>query len=51
MAFFSGGELLPADLLAEKSGQPVHEVAVLLMQLELKRLIAKRTDGKFKARA
>lgn len=51
MAFFSGGELLSADLLAEKSGQPVHEVAVLLMQLELKRLIAKRTDGKFEARA
>lgn len=50
MACFAGGEMLSADRLAEKSGRPVHEVAVLLMQLELKRCVIKRTDGTFEAR-
>lgn len=47
---FAGGEVLSIDHLAEKCGRPVHEVAVLLMQLELKRRIAKRSDGAFEAR-
>lgn len=47
---FRGGEILPVDALATKTGLPVETLSVALMMLELKRLVAKRADGAFEAR-
>ena len=46
-ACFNGGELLTPDSIAQQTGMPAAEVAVALMMLELKRLVAKRADGTY----
>lgn len=50
MDCLSGGELGSADSLAAQVGFPVHEVAALLVALELKRCVIKRFDGRYEAR-
>ncbi len=47
---FKGGEILTADAIAELLNQSASVVGATLMMLELKRLIAKRTDGAYEAR-
>ncbi|MFZ9683461.1 MAG: hypothetical protein ACO3DQ_09720, partial [Cephaloticoccus sp.] len=51
MARLAAGERLAVDGLAELTGRPAQEVAVLLLQLELKGRIVKRSDGTFESRA
>ena len=48
--YFSGGELVTPDLLAERLACPVAEVSGILMSLELKHRIVKRVDGRFEAK-
>ncbi|MGB0459967.1 MAG: DNA-processing protein DprA [Opitutales bacterium] len=50
MDCLSGGELGSADSLAGQVGFPVHEVAAILVALELKRCVIKRLDGRYEAR-
>lgn len=47
---FLGGAILALDALAGRTGMPVGELSSTLMMLELKRRLAKRTDGMFEAR-
>jgi DNA processing protein len=47
---FEGGEVVSSDTLAERLGLAIADVAGMLMQLELKRMICKRADGRFEAR-
>ena len=42
-----GGEVLLLEDVALRVELPVHEVAASMMMLELKRLVAKRVDGRF----
>lgn len=46
---FAGGGILALDDVAAASGLAVAEVSASLMLLELKRLVAKRADGRFEA--
>jgi len=48
---FKGGSLLGTDALTAATGLAAHEVSAALMMLELKKLVAKRADGTFEARA
>ena len=48
---FRGGSILAPDALAHGTGMPVAQLSATLMLLELKRLVAKRADGTFGARA
>ena len=50
LACFSGGEIVTSDSLVTRTGLPAQNVSAGLMMLELKRLIAKRSDGAFEAR-
>jgi DNA processing protein len=43
--------MLSVDALAGQTGLGVAQVSAILMMLELKRLIVKRADGTFEARA
>lgn len=45
-----GGEVLATDQLAAALGLGAGEIAALLMGMEIKRLIVKRSDGRFEAR-
>lgn len=45
-----GGALLPLDVIARESGLPIAVVASTVMQLELKRRIIKRSDGRYELR-
>lgn len=47
---FRGGAILTPDALAEYTGLPIGEVSAHLMMLEIKRAVAKRSDGAFEAR-
>lgn len=47
---FRGGEILTPDAVTARLGIPSAEVSATLMMLELKRLIAKRTDGAYEQR-
>ncbi|MGF1530194.1 MAG: DNA-processing protein DprA [Puniceicoccaceae bacterium] len=47
---FSKGDALGIDSLSEKLGKPSHEVAGILVLLEMKRLVGKRSDGSFERR-
>lgn len=51
MECFRGGAILTLDAIAAQTDRPAAELSALLMLLELKRLIAKRADGAFEARA
>ena len=44
------GEALNLESIVQESGQPAHLAAAILMALELKRLVAKRLDGKFEVK-
>ncbi|MBM3856243.1 MAG: DNA-protecting protein DprA [Verrucomicrobia bacterium] len=48
---FRGGAILSVDALAGETGLSAAQLSAILMMLELKRLIAKRADGTFEARA
>ena len=48
---FRGGAILAPDALAATTGLAAAPLSATLMMLELKRLIAKRADGAFEARA
>lgn len=48
---FRGGALLTPDALAAQTGLAASALSATLMMLELKRLVAKRADGTFEARA
>ncbi len=50
MHCFAGGTMPTLDDLAAQTGKGAGELSALLMMLELKRLIAKRADGRFEAR-
>jgi DNA processing protein len=50
MDYFVGGEITSPDALAERLEKPIAEISGALMGLELKRLVAKRADGRFEAR-
>jgi len=47
---FTGGELCPPDQISQQTNRAPAEVSATLMGLELKRLVAKRADGRFEAR-
>lgn len=49
-ACFEGGEIVSSDAVVAKTGLASPQVSAALMMLELKRLIAKRSDGAFEAR-
>jgi DNA processing protein len=48
---FAGGAILAPDTLVAQTGLSVPQVSSSLMMLELKRLVAKRSDGAFEPRA
>lgn len=50
MDCFKGGELCLPDTISQQLNRPSAEVSATLMGLEIKRLIAKRADGRFEAR-
>jgi len=50
MACFTGGELCLPDQICQQTNRTPAEVSACLMGLEIKRLIAKRADGRFEAR-
>ena len=50
MAAFAG-EILTSDELTMQLDLPMPLVSATLMGLELKRMVAKRVDGRFEARA
>lgn len=50
-ACFHGGAILTPDALAAQTGLTAALLSSTLMMLELKRLVAKRADGAFEARA
>jgi len=47
---FTGGELCQPDQISHQLNRPASEISATLMGLEIKRLIAKRADGRFEAR-
>ena len=47
---FAGGECISPDALSEQLGRPIAELSAVLMGLELKRKIIKRSDGRFEHR-
>lgn len=47
---FAGGELVTPDALVERLARPVAEISGLLISLELKQRIVKRSDGCFEAK-
>ena len=47
---FKGGEIVSPDELSLQTGLPMPVVSASLMSLELKRMVAKRTDGRFEAK-
>jgi DNA processing protein len=47
MAHFGNGETLSLDRLSERTGKKPHELAPLLMMLELKRVVVKKVDGTY----
>lgn len=49
-ACFAGGAIVTPDALVEQTGLASQQISAALMMLELKRLVAKRTDGAFEAR-
>ena len=49
-ACFAGGAIISSDVIVGQTGLASAQVSAALMMLELKRLIAKRTDGTFEAR-
>jgi DNA processing protein len=49
-AVFRGGEILTPDAIAAKANLSPGQISATLMMLELKRLIAKRTDGAYEQR-
>ena len=48
---FDGGEIMSSDAIVTHTGLASANVSAALMMLELKRLIAKRSDGAFEARS
>jgi DNA processing protein len=50
MACFRGGAMLTPDGVAAQTGLSAAQLSSTLMMLELKRLLAKRSDGSFEAR-
>ena len=48
---FTGGEIISSDAIVARTGLPSPQVSAALMMLELKRLIAKRSDGAFEGRS
>ncbi len=50
-ACFQGGALLSPDAISAHTALPSARVSAALMMLEIKRRIAKRSDGTFEARA
>ncbi len=50
LACFAGGAILSPDTIVGQTGLASATVSAALMMLELKRLIAKRSDGAFEAR-
>lgn len=50
LEIFRGGAMFSPDALAEQLGKPIPMVSSTLMSLELKRMVAKRADGRFEAR-
>ena len=50
MEAFKGGEIVSPDELSLQTGLPMPVVSASLMSLELKRLVVKRTDGRFEAK-
>lgn len=50
MEAFKGGEIVSPDELSLQTGLPMSVVSASLMGLELKRMVAKRTDGRFEAK-
>lgn len=51
MDAFRGGAILSVDELASATRRPASVVSATLMMLEIRRLVAKRADGRFEARA
>lgn len=51
MRCFAGGAILNLDAIAAQTGRAASELSATLMLLELRRLVAKRADGAFEARA
>jgi DNA processing protein len=47
---FAGGAILSVDALVGQTGLAAHQLSSLLMMLELKRVVAKRSDGCFEVR-
>jgi DNA processing protein len=47
---FAGGAILSVDALVGQTGLAAHQLSSLLMMLELKRVVAKRSDGCFELR-
>lgn len=50
LACFQGGELCLPDQICRQTNHAPAEVSAALMGLEIKRLVAKRADGRFEAR-
>lgn len=50
-ACFTGGAILASDAIVAQTGLATAQVAAALMMLELKRLVAKRSDGAFEQRS
>jgi DNA processing protein len=50
LSAFAGGSILSVDALTSATSLSAAEVSVALMGLELKKLIAKRSDGAFEER-
>ena len=50
-ACFAGGEIVSSDAVVGRTGLSSPQVSAALMMLELKRLVGKRSDGAFEARA
>jgi len=49
-ACFAGGAIVTPDTLVAQTGLAAAQISAALMMLELKRLVAKRSDGAFEAR-
>jgi len=49
MRWLQGGEAAGVDRLGELTGRAAHELAPLLMMLELKRLVVKKLDGTYES--
>ncbi len=51
MDCFTGGEIVAPDVISGRLSRSSAEISAVLMGLELKRLVAKRADGRFEAMA